>query len=136
MCSFPHCLHEIEGSGNINGAAIDDGPEWGSVLTGSVTARGNVAEESVGGVLLVGGRDCLTPVGSVVRREVGGGTAEAVFGTAALLDRGEETTAKELVGLSLAGILKAALLGELGLDDECARRLFRNCCRSSSVLRC
>lgn len=50
-----------------------------------------------------------------------------------VVDKGDETTAVELLGLSDAGILNADLLGELGFDDEI---LLRNCCRSSSVVLC
>lgn len=135
MCSLPHLLHDIAGSTNRVGAVIDDARECGSGVAGSVDERGNVAGDNVGGVPLFSARFCLTPVGSVVRREVGGGIDVAEVDTA-LLDKGEATTAVELTGLSVGGILNTALLGELGLEEEWVRRLFLNCCLSSKVPRC
>lgn len=46
--------------------------ECGKDVAVSVLGRGNVAGEANGGVLVVVGRGCLTPVGSVVLRDAGG----------------------------------------------------------------
>lgn len=93
--------------------------------------------DNIGGVPLRAFLDCLTLVGSVVRRVLDGWTATLVGVEAGGEVVGEETSAVvELEGLSDVRMLKAALLGEFGLDDECACRLFLNCCRPSSVPRC
>lgn len=63
----------------------------------------------------------LLPVGSVVRRELGGtGSAEVGGAVGGGEDNGKATTAVLLEGLSLVGMLNPILLGELGLEDEWA----------------
>jgi hypothetical protein len=63
----------------------------------------------------------LLPVGSVVRRELGGaGSAEVGGAVGGGEDAGKATTAVLLERLSLVGMLNPILLGELGLEDEWA----------------
>lgn len=81
-----------------------------SFAFGSVVERGKVGVDAVGGVPLLG-RGCPPLAGSVVRHEDGG----AGKGVTAGVDVDCETGI-ELVGLSLVGILKFNVRGELGFD--------------------
>ena len=109
-------LQDICGSGNNVGVTtvVDEVLKSDSIADGSVVERG-VLGDSAGGVPLLAGRGCLAPVRSVVRRELGGvgkaGNAE--------VGGGEVRGGIEVLpdGLSDIGRLKAALLGELGLED-------------------
>jgi hypothetical protein len=131
--------YRVGGGANGTVAAIEVGREWLSARIGSVVERGNAGAEVVGGVPGCEGRAFRDPIGSVVRREdVGcdGGSSGVASGDEVI---GADSTATELVGLALVvGTPNAALQvrGEFGLDDRWVSRLLRNCCRSSSVLRC
>lgn len=88
-----------------------------SIAVGSVVDRVNAGcDEMGGGVRLysIG----LLPVGSVVRRELGGSGSAEVGGAVGGGETGKATTAVLLEGLSEVGTLKPVLLGEFGLEEE------------------
>ena len=100
-------------------AAIDVGRERLSCRDGSVVDREKVGVEVTGGVPVREGRVLRTPVGSVVRRDDGGGAGGGAPGDVTGEDvSGAATTATELVGLAVvADTPNAALRGELEFDD-------------------
>ena len=92
-------------------ASITDGSVVDRVYAGCSDIGGGVRLYSTG----------LLPVGSVVRRELGGtGSAEVGGAVGGGKDAGKATTAVLLEGLSLVGRLNPTLRGELGLEDEWA----------------
>jgi hypothetical protein len=108
----------------------------GSFVAGSVVERGNAGAETMGGVPWFEDARCREFAGSVVRRDPGGWK-----GVMAGVEVDEEcagvpTIAIELVGLSLAGMLKPSPRREPDVGDVVVCRLLRNCCLASTPARC
>jgi hypothetical protein len=123
MCSFPQPLQETCGSGKERG-----GEKVADVVLASCAsiAVGSVVDRVYAGCAEIGGgvrlySTGLFPVGSVVRRELGGtGSAEVGGAVGGGEDNGRATTAVVLAGLSDVGRLNPVLRGELGLEDAWA----------------
>lgn len=107
----------------IRGARDVDSVEEGSVVVRGIPELG----DSIIGAGMFDELSCLECVGSVTLREAVGGAVATEDPKAVLLGDGLSPFA-----------LKAALLGELGLDDDggCMFTLLRKCCLSSTALRC